>query len=191
MLVCVVERRTLFEPHFAPSRKRSPLSGIYAAYLFRYEPPVALWRKISEGYVEWPQSPLNTGRCIQKHFLMDGDTPSLAPFNTSRPPLKSVFSGDLWTVCRPRENPPPPPSPFLFFLFFSFFFFYRGNGFARPNVLKTKNVRACAAIHVSGDSNGRIAVSLPRSVRLKLSKAVKEEIGFLNCISFWRMNVTS
>lgn len=122
MLVCVVERRTLFEPHFAPSRKRSPLSGIYAAYLFRYEPPVALWRKISEGYVEWPQSPLNTGRCIQKHFLMDGDTPSLAPFNTSRPPLKSVFSGDLWTVCRPRENPPPPPSPFLFFLFFFLFF---------------------------------------------------------------------
>lgn len=36
-----------------------------------------------------------------------------------------------------------------------FFFFYRGNGFARPNVLKTKNVRACTAIHVSGDSNGR------------------------------------
>lgn len=153
MLVCVVERRTLFvEPHFAPSRKRSPLSGIYAAYLFRYEPPVALWRKISEGYVEWPQSPLNTDRCIQKHFLMDGDTPSLAPFNTSRPPLKSASFLEAIFEQSCREKIPPV---FLFF-------FTVETGLSGPNVLKTKNVRVCAAIHVSGDSNGRVAISLPR-----------------------------
>lgn len=138
MLVCVVERRTLFvEPHFAPSRKRSPLSGIYAAYLFRYEPPVALWRKISEGYVEWPQSPLNTDRCIQKHFLMDGDTPSLAPFNTSRPPLKSASFLEAIFEQSCREKIPPSP--------LRSFFFHRGNGFVRPKRAKDeKRSRLCS-----------------------------------------------